>query len=59
MDDTIYRYFAENIETVSKEELLEALRGVLESAQCWREACLKGGLSDQVGGVDIKKGQTA
>jgi hypothetical protein len=42
MDDTIYRYFSENIETVSKEQLLAALKNALESAQCWREACLLG-----------------
>jgi len=42
MDDPIYDYFNRNIEAVSKEQLLEALRSALESARCWRAACLQG-----------------
>lgn len=40
--ETVLAYYSDNIETVSKEELLEALRGALESSRCWREACLLG-----------------
>jgi hypothetical protein len=42
MDDPIYSYFHENLATVSKEELLQALRNALESANYWRDACLSG-----------------
>ena len=42
MDDPVFVYFSQNIEAVSKEELLEALRGALESSYYWREACLLG-----------------
>ena len=42
MDDPIYAYFSQNIETVSKEELLAALENALGSAHYWREACLLG-----------------
>lgn len=38
--DPIYTYFFQNIDMVSKEELLEALENALRSAACWREACL-------------------
>ena len=41
-EDPVFVYFRENIETVSKEELLEALRSALQSAHFWREACLLG-----------------
>ncbi len=57
MDDLIFTYFSENLATVSKEELLEALKNALESANCWREACLTGCLSTQtrsVGEVGVK-----
>ena len=37
-----YSYFSENLATVSKEEILEALRNALRSADYWREACLGG-----------------
>jgi hypothetical protein len=39
MDDPTYRYFQQNIETVTKEELLKALEAALQSANYWREAC--------------------
>jgi len=39
-EDPIYTYFCENVETVSKKELLEALRNALESSHYWRTACL-------------------
>lgn len=42
MDDPIYSYFHENLAMVSKEELLLALGNALESANCWRQACLLG-----------------
>jgi len=61
--DPIYTYFRQNIETVSKEELLEALWSALESAHHWREACLLGFSAVQVGRANIdlssKEGQTA
>ncbi|MEN6437781.1 MAG: hypothetical protein ABFD97_04295 [Syntrophobacter sp.] len=41
-ENPIYRYFCENVETVSKKELLEALRSALESSHYWREAYLLG-----------------
>jgi hypothetical protein len=41
-EDPICRYFCENIENVSKKEILEALRSALESSHFWREACLLG-----------------
>ena len=47
MDDPIYTYFRENLEAVTKEELLEALRNALQSAECWRESCLLGSGSFQ------------
>ncbi len=40
--DPVLTYFSENLATVSKEELLKALKDALESANCWREACLGG-----------------
>jgi len=40
VDDTIYSYFHENLATVTKEELLIALKNALESATYWRDACL-------------------
>jgi hypothetical protein len=42
MDDPVLKYFSENLATVTKEELLQALRNALESASYWREACLSG-----------------
>jgi hypothetical protein len=42
MDDPVLTYFSENLEVVSKEELLQALRNALESANHWRDACLSG-----------------
>ena len=45
MDDPILTYFSENLGTVTKEELLQALRNALESACHWRDACLLGRLS--------------
>jgi hypothetical protein len=42
MDDPVYSYFHENLATVSKEKLLEALETALKSARCWRDACLLG-----------------
>jgi len=42
MDDPVYAYFNQNIATISKEQLLEALRNALESSHFWREACLLG-----------------
>lgn len=47
MDDPVLRYFSQNLATVSKEELLQALKNALESATYWREACLTGCLSTQ------------
>jgi len=47
MDDLVLRYFSENLATVSKEELLVALKNALESADCWRQACLLGSPSLQ------------
>jgi hypothetical protein len=40
--DPIFTFFSENIETVTKEQLLEALKNALRSADYWREACLGG-----------------
>ena len=40
--DPVYSYFSENVETVSKEELLKALENALRSADHWREACMLG-----------------
>ena len=42
MNDPIYTYYRENIDAVSKEQLLEALKNALQSAECWRGACLNG-----------------
>jgi hypothetical protein len=42
MDDPIYAYFSQNIDAISKEELLQALRAALQSANYWRKACLLG-----------------
>jgi hypothetical protein len=42
MDDPVLIYFSENLATVSKEELLQALKNALESANYWRKACLSG-----------------
>ena len=42
MNDLVLTYFSENLATVSKEELLVALKNALESADCWRDACLLG-----------------
>jgi hypothetical protein len=42
MDNPVLTYFIENLATVSKEELLQALKNALESAECWRQACLTG-----------------
>ena len=50
MDDPTYTYFYENIETVSKEELLKALEAALRSADYWREACLLGFFNVQAHG---------
>ena len=46
MEDPVLTYFSENLATVSKEELLQALQAALGSAKCWREACLLGVLSN-------------
>jgi hypothetical protein len=43
--DHVYTYFSENLDSVTKEEILEALKNALGSAHCWREACLFGSLS--------------
>jgi len=40
MDDPVLAYFSQNLATVSKEELLQALKNALESANYWRDACL-------------------
>jgi hypothetical protein len=42
MDDSILSYFHENLESVTKEELLQALTDALQSANYWRDACLIG-----------------
>ena len=57
--DPIFTFFSENLATVSKEELLVALKNALESADCWRQACLLGCPSLQTrshGEVDIESG---
>ena len=38
--DPVDQYFSQNIATVSKEEILTALKDALRSANYWREACL-------------------
>jgi len=64
-DDLTYRYFCENIEAVSKMQLLEALQSALQSAHCWREACLLGFPAAQpqssavTDRLSSKEGQTA
>ena len=40
--DPIFTFFSENIEIVTKKEILEALRNALRSADYWRAACLGG-----------------
>jgi len=40
--DPIFTFFSENIEKITKEQLLEALRNALTSADYWRDACLGG-----------------
>lgn len=40
--DSVYEYFSQNIERVSKEEILTALGNALLSANYWRDACLLG-----------------
>jgi hypothetical protein len=47
MMDTVLAYFSENIDKISKEEILQALRNALLSAAYWREACLLGFLTVQ------------
>jgi len=47
MDDTVLTYFSENLATVSKDELLQALQNALGSAGYWRNACLLGCFSGQ------------
>lgn len=42
MEDPVYTFFSENLATVTKEELLAALKNALESATYWRQACLGG-----------------
>jgi hypothetical protein len=42
MDDSVLVYFRQNIEVISKEEILLALENALRSADCWRDACLFG-----------------
>ena len=42
MPDPVLTYFSENLAVLSKEELLQALKNALESANYWREACLSG-----------------
>ncbi len=44
--DPIYTYFSQNIESISKEQLLEALGNALKSADFGREACLLGIMPD-------------
>jgi hypothetical protein len=39
MDNPVFKYFSDNLATVTKEELLEALNSALESADHWRNAC--------------------
>jgi len=51
VDDTIYSYFHKNLATVTKEELLIALKNALESATYWKEACLSWHPSLQGGNV--------
>jgi hypothetical protein len=51
MDDPVLTYFSQNLATISKEELLQALKNALESASYWRKACLSG-LSLVVAGGD-------
>jgi hypothetical protein len=40
--DPVLAYFSENLDSLTKEEILEALKNALGSAHCWREACLLG-----------------
>ena len=57
--DPIFTFFSENLATVSKQELLVALKNALESADCWRQACLLGSPSLQTrshGEVGIESG---
>ena len=57
--DPIFTFFSENLATVSKQELLVALKNALESADCWRKACLLGCPSLQTrshGEVGIESG---
>ncbi len=59
MNDLVLRYFSENLATVSKQELLVALKNALESANHWRDACLLGSPSLQTrshGEVGIESG---
>jgi hypothetical protein len=64
MDDPTFVYFRQNIETVSKEQLLEALHSALRSTQCWREACLGFPVAQPQGSavtdrLSSKEGQTS
>ncbi len=57
MDDPVLTYFSENLGTVSKEELLQALKNALKGANYWRNACLLGFPSIRTrndGGVGIE-----
>lgn len=56
MDDPVLTYFAENLSTVSKEELLQALENALGSASYWRDACLLGCLSNQRRSDSLRSG---
>lgn len=38
--DPVYTYFSENLDTVSKQEILVALKNALLSAGYWREVAL-------------------
>jgi hypothetical protein len=40
MPDPVLTYFSENLAAISKEELLQALKNAVRSADYWREACL-------------------
>ncbi|MGC8490134.1 MAG: hypothetical protein ACP5SH_00190 [Syntrophobacteraceae bacterium] len=54
MEEHILAYFSENLATVSKEELLQALKDALKSSHCWREACLLKTLSPAQTGRNVQ-----
>jgi hypothetical protein len=57
MDDTVLTYFSENLATVSKEEILQALQNALESANCWRVACLLGASQFKAEAKELRSGR--